>query len=358
MEFDYKQALLDTLRKRYPDPDGYPYRSWTYPQAFMLWGFIKEYEKTKNPDYRRYALEYCSGHVDEEGVIDRFTGNSLDDIMAGSVLVWAYAETREERYRVACSSIKKVYDTYPRTWMGGFWHAKDLEGEMWVDGVFMNLMFLVRYGAYIGDRESCFEEAVRQLDIIYRCSNKDQSGLLYHGYSENPRVSWANPVTGKAPEVWSEGLGWYGLILVEVLDLLPQEHPGYRHVMELFQKLAVDLAKVQDKKAGLWYQVVDKPRWHRNWHDTSGSAMFLYCLGKGIRRKWLPEAEFKECIEKGYRGLRTKLWLGPDGCLNVNDACNGLCVQKDYDAYVDYTRAVNAQEAVAACLWALVEEQR
>ena len=89
MEFDYKQALLDTLRKRYPDPDGYPYRSWTYPQAFMLWGFIKEYEKTKNPDYRRYVLGYCSGHVDERGVIDRFTGNSLDDIMAGSVLVWA-----------------------------------------------------------------------------------------------------------------------------------------------------------------------------------------------------------------------------------------------------------------------------
>lgn len=356
MGFDYKQALLDTLKKRYPDPDRYPYRSWTYPQAFMLWGFIKEYEKTKNQDYRQYILNYCSRHVDERGVIDRFTGNSLDDIMPGSVLVWAYTETGQERYRTACHTIRKVYDTYPRTTMGGFWHAKDLEGEMWVDGVFMNLMFLIRYGRYIGDTDDCYDEAVKQLDIIYRCCNKDQSGLLYHGYSENPRVSWAHPVTGKAPEVWSEGLGWYALILAEVLDVLPQEYPGRGRILKLLKKLAADLIKVQDKKAGLWYQVVDKPKWRRNWHDSSGSAMFLYCLGKGIDRGWLPESEYKECVKRGYQGLKTKLWLDPDGCLNVNDACNGLCVQNDYDGYVDYVRAVNAQEAVAACLWALIQQ--
>jgi rhamnogalacturonyl hydrolase YesR len=37
-------------------------------------------------------------------------------------------------------------------------------------------------------------------------------------------AGWADPATGLSPEVWSEGLGWYALILVECLVLLPPAH--------------------------------------------------------------------------------------------------------------------------------------
>ena len=37
----YSVCLAETLLRRYPDPDSYPYQSWSYPQGFLLWGFIR-----------------------------------------------------------------------------------------------------------------------------------------------------------------------------------------------------------------------------------------------------------------------------------------------------------------------------
>ena len=49
----------------------------------------------------------------------------MDDMMAGSVLAWAFAETGEERYRKACGHILKMFERYPRTSRGGFLHAAE-----------------------------------------------------------------------------------------------------------------------------------------------------------------------------------------------------------------------------------------
>jgi unsaturated rhamnogalacturonyl hydrolase len=38
----------------------------------------------------------------------------------------------------------------------------------------------------------------------------------------------------------------------------------------------------------------------------------------------------------------------------VHGACDGLCVQQSYDAYVRAPRVTNAKEAVAGFLWATV----
>ena len=62
----------------------------------------------------------------------------------------------------------------------------------------------------------------------------------------------------------------------------------------------------------------------------------------------------KEVIDKGYKAILSKCSAGIDGGYNISDACDGLCVQNNYDQYVDYTRCINAKEAVAAVLWALV----
>ncbi len=47
---------------------------------------------------------------------------------------------------------------------------------------------------------------------------------------------WAHPITGCSPEIWSEGLGWYAMILVEVLELLPADWKGYDRLCMQLQK--------------------------------------------------------------------------------------------------------------------------
>ena len=348
----YSDLMAETIMRRYPDPDDFPYRSWCYPQGFMLWGFIRLFEKTGEQKYLDYVLKYCEKHVTDDGEIPAFSGVSLDDIMAGSVLVWAYCYTNEDKYRRACERIRRAFDDYPRNEDGGFWHGRNLPGEMWIDGLYMGLMFLTRYGAFIGDQEYCFQETVKQLVAGFESCEKDGSGLLYHAYSADGSATWAHPITGKSPEVWCEGLGWYAMILPEVLDLMPESTPGYKQLVSQLQKLICALEKLQDDCSGLWLQVVDKPHHPRNWHDTSGSAMFLYAVEKARHLNLADSKQCKRIVAKAYYGIKTKCFLDAEGNINILDACDGLCVLDNYDAYVGYLRNVNSKEAVCAFFWA------
>lgn len=350
----YSERLAETLMKRFPDPDSYPYLSWSYSQGFMLWGFIRLFEKTGKDSYFSYVKQYCEEHVQADGTVLGFTGVSLDDIMTGSVLAWMYQHTKEEKYRLACNHIRLAFNDYPRNRDGGFWHGRPLEGEMWVDGLFMGLMFLVRYGAYVNeeDRSYCFSEAIRQLNIVFDRCEKDGTGLLYHAYSERPETPWASVINGKSSEVWSEGLGWYAMILVDVLGIIPKDFPGWDSVQKQLEKLLCSLAKVQDSCSGLWYQVVDKINDPGNWCDTSGSAMFLYTFYKARALNLVEPWKYDEVIQKGFEGLKTKYLIDPEGNVNIIDACDGLGVQLNYEFYVRFRKSVNAKEAVAAVLWA------
>ncbi|SCH79697.1 Unsaturated rhamnogalacturonyl hydrolase YteR [uncultured Ruminococcus sp.] len=358
MRCKYAEKLADTLMKRYPKADQYPYKSWTYPQGFMLWGMARLWQKNGEQKYYDYIMEYVNGHINADGKIPKFTGNSMDDMMAGSIIVWAYQQTKEPCFKKACEQIREAFCDYPRNNNGGFWHGKDLPYEMWVDGVFMGQMFLSKYGAYLAsstEAEGCFDEAVRQLGIIYDCCSKEGTGLIYHAWCQDKKASWADPVTGRSPEIWSEGLGWYALIIIEVLDILPEGHPQYQKIARQYLELMESLKETQDPSSGLWYQVVDKQDKEGNWCDTSGSAMFLYSMQKGIEIGMLDPSTYHEVIRKGYLGLISKMQEDENGLLDIYDACEGLCVQNSYDDYVNYPKTVNAQEAVAACLWAIVE---
>jgi rhamnogalacturonyl hydrolase YesR len=213
-------------------------------------------------------------------------------------------------------------------------------------------MFLTRYGAVVGDTDYCFAEATRQIVTLANHCRKGDSGLFLHAYDESKSVVWADPRTGLSPEVWSEGLGWYALILVETLHLMPPQHPGRGQVLSILLELAEGLRKAQDPRTGLWYQVVDMGDRADNWHDTSGSAMFVYCLQRAIDLGLIRVEDYGATVRKGYEGLLTKAKVNEDGLVDIYDACDGVCVQRRYEDYVNYPRTVNAKEAVGGVLWA------
>ncbi|MEN6453400.1 MAG: glycoside hydrolase family 88 protein, partial [Prolixibacteraceae bacterium] len=109
----------------------------------------------------------------------------------------------------------------------------------------------------------------------------------------------------------------------------------------------------QDRRTGLWFQVVDKGDRPDNWHDTSGSAMFLYAVKKAVELGLIPERPFEIVVKKAYSGILAKTIISQaDGLIDVIDACDGLCVQPSYEAYINYPKKINAKEAVAGVLWA------
>src|SRR5271169_4511958 len=162
---DLAVVLADTIMARYPDPTTIPFRRWCYVHGYVLAGFEKLHDATGEQKYFDYIRKYVDAHVTAEGDLAAFTGESLDDMMAGTAVIAVFQKTGETRHRRAAEKIRGAFDDYPRNADGGFWHARSLPHEMWIDGVFMGQMFLARYGTVIGDRERCFDEAVRQIGV-------------------------------------------------------------------------------------------------------------------------------------------------------------------------------------------------
>jgi len=235
---------------------------------------------------------------------------------------------------------------------------------MWIDGIFMGQMFLIRYGQSIGDSAYCWDEAAKQITVFAKRAQRGDSGLYLHGVFEpgqgGKTPAWADAKTGLSPEVWSEGLGWYALITVETLAGLPKNHPKRAEVTDIFVRLAAGLKRAQDPASGRWFQVVDKGGQPDNWTDTSGSAMFTYTVARGLELGLLDHPTYDPVVEKGYKGITENAKINEQGLLDIYSACDGLGVQSNYDRYINFKKSVNAKEAVAGFLWAtaIVEKPR
>lgn len=354
-------AHAESLMARFPDPDSIPHRAWCYTQGYILTGFDRLYERTGDQRYFDYVKRFVDQHVDSSGGVRGFRGNSLDDMMAGAAIVSVYRRTGENHYKLAADRVRDAFRDYPRNPDGGFLHAKNpaMAGEMWIDGVFMGGTFLLAYGQHVGDREASYAEVARQIRILASRCRKGKSRLFLHAYDADKNAAWADPATGLSPEVWSEGLGWYALVVVEALAALPADHRERPALLAIFRELSEGLRLTQDPANGLWLQVVDKGSQPGNWHDSSGSAMFLYALQRGIDLALLERDRFLPVVRKGWVGLLTKVTLNERFSLvDIHDACDGLGVQRSYADYVGYPRRINAKETLGSFLWASIEIEK
>ena len=350
-------ALADSLMKRNTGAPSDSLTPWSYWKGYTLDGFEMLWQSTGDVRYLNYIKRQVDPSIDRDGNLVNVKLDSLDNAMEGNIVVGLYEQTHDPRYRVAATQIRRMFDTYPRNSDGGFWHNPRLSGEMWVDGVFMGEMFLLRYGDSIGDRKYCFDEAVRQITVFARHAAKGDSGLYYHAWAAEPyrtqrKVSWADPATGLSSDVWSEGLGWYALVLVEALHRLPAGYPGRAEVLDIYERLAAGLKRTQDPASGGWYFIVDKPDGKDNFIDTSGSAMFTYSIERGIDLGLLDRKEYSPVVAAGYRSITSNARVNSDGLVDVVGACDGVGVQNSYADYVNFKRSVNAKEAVGGFLWA------
>jgi len=359
-------AAADTIMARWPDFSQAYFNGWTYVNGYELYGFELLSKATGDPKYFDYTKRYIDEFVDADG---NFRGvrnakgatntpsfGNLDNMMTGNTLVRLYEQTKDERYHKAADKIRRALDHYPRNDNGGFWHNQRMNGQMWIDGVFMGEMFVIRYGKSIGDSQWCWDEATRQIGLYAQLAQRGDSGLYVHGFFEPGHggkvPAWADPQTGRSPEVWSEGLGWYALVLTETLADLPKDHPRRAELEGIYRRLAAGLKRTQDPVSGRWYQVVDKGDRPDNWTDTSGSAMFTYTLAKGIELGLLDRAEYGRVVAKGYAGITAYAKINDRGLLDIYSACDGVGVQVDYAHYIHFRKSMNAKEAVAGFLWA------
>lgn len=165
---------------------------------------------------------------------------------------------------------------------------------------------------------TAWNDIVHQFDLVHLNTIEASSGLLVHGWCETKDCVWADPQTGRAPNVWGRAVGWYVMALIETLQVFPRTHPGYKKLLGYYTSLAAALKKTQDPASGGWYQVMNEPYPTRqgNYIEASGSAMFTYGLLKGIKLGYISKVDYLAVAQKAYKGL-VKQFISPqqDGTL-------------------------------------------
>jgi unsaturated rhamnogalacturonyl hydrolase len=130
--------------------------------------------------------------------------------------------------------------------------------------------------------------------------------------------------------------------------VIPTDQPNRAELIKILIQLATAFEKYQDKKTGLWYQVVDKGSVPGNWLETSASSMYTYAMWVGAMRGYLPN-RFRNIALKGYKGVLTQISTDKDGTANIENICEGTNVS-DINYYFARKRNTNDFHGIGAFL--------
>ncbi|KAA0126909.1 glycoside hydrolase family 88 protein [Chryseobacterium sp. SN22] len=299
---------------------------WTYPSAIVLDGAEQLYAKTGKKEYYDYISDFGGKLVQEDGTILTYELEkyNIDLLNSGNVLLYLYEKEKKEKYLKALQTLRRQIDGQPRTKEGSFWHKKIYPYQVWLDGLYMGMPFYTHYTHDFSkgtEATKAYDDIMFQFDSVQKNLLDKKTGLLYHAWDESRKEAWADKQTGLSPNFWGRAMGWYGMAMVDVLDYLPQNHPGRARLISYLRSYADAIIKVQDKDNGLWYQVLDKPLEKGNYTEATASAMFVYTMIKSVNKGYLPKS-YKAYAKKGYDGIIENLiTVDHNGVVNLNKCC-------------------------------------
>lgn len=310
------QQMAATVIREWPDgsiatnkaPD-----AWTYEKGTLLDGMAAEWQQTGDGADFNYIKAAVDKLVEPDGTIKGFkAGKTLDEVEMGRAVLLLYRVTLDAKYYKAAKMLHELLEQQPRTASGGYWHKEIYPNQMWLDGAFMAEPFRAAYAKNF-QLPGEFDDITKQLLLMDKHMRDPKTGLLMHGWDESKQMPWADKTTGLSPEVWGRAMGWYTVALVDTLDWIPLDHPQRPAVIDALKRTMAQVATLQDKDTGLWWQVANKGGQPGNYREQSASVMFVYALAKGVRKGYLPQS-FEANAVRGWAGVQKEFFnVGADG---------------------------------------------
>jgi unsaturated rhamnogalacturonyl hydrolase len=318
---------------------------WGYTIGLYLYGQYLVYKRTGTKSYFDYIKSWMDRFVDGNGNISNSFDN-LDSMRSMHLLPILHQETGLARYKTAADKLRNRFPSYPRTSDGGMFHATSKVGQLWGDGVYMAQPFIADYAAAYNQAYG-FDESTRNM-VAYFTHLKAGNGLIFHAYDADGSESWSSGDGHHSKFHWGRAIGWFGMSAIDILEVLPPDHPRRQALIDIVKHLATGFARFQDPATGRWWQVVDKATAAKNWLETSCSAMYTFMLSRGVERGYL-DPSYQAVATKGYQGVLAKISLGSDKRTNLTDICEGTNVG-DLNYYLGRARKTNDFHGLGAFL--------
>lgn len=209
---------------------------------------------------------------------------------------------------------------------GTFARHRPLENSVWLDDMFMGVPAIAWYGRLTGEKKY-YDEAVRQCLLFKDKMWVAEKQLFRHG--------WVEAMDVHPSFHWGRANGWAILTLCEVLDAIPQDHPGRPALLDLFRQHAAGLAALQSSE-GFWHQLLDR---NDSYLETSATAIYAYCFAHGICEGWIGALTYGPATCLAWNAVSTMI----DAEGKVNGTCVGTGMAFDPAFY--YYRPVSPYAA-------------
>ena len=299
-------------------------REWGWPQGVGLYGLLKIMKTEKNEKYQKFLYDWF-----EENLAQGLPSKNINTTTPLLTLVELNEQYHHPEFEDLCLKWADwLMNCLPRTKEGGFQHVTSANGdrlgvrlnenEMWIDTIFMTVLFLNKMGQKYKKQE-WIDESIHQvlMHIKYLC-DKD-TGLFYHGWTFNEQNNFGGIF-------WCRGNSWFTLGILDYIDMFKGTmNAGLKQFVIDAYKAQVHKLKELQSKSGLWHTVLLDPS---SYEEVSGSAAIAAGILKGIRYGILDDS-YLECAQRAVKGILKN--IDQDGTvLNVS---GGTGMGYDADHY-------------------------
>ncbi len=196
------------------------------------------------------------------------------------------------------------------------------KNTLWLDDMYMGVPALAQMGKLTGDKKY-FDDAVNQVKQFTKRMFIKEKGIYMHG--------WVQSMETHPEFKWARANGWALLAMTELLDVLPENHPGRAFVLEQFKAHVKGLAALQSG-SGFWHQLLDR---EDAYLETSATAIYTYCIAHACNNGWLNPVTYAPMASLGWNAVATKV--------NDKGQVEGTCVGTGmaFDPAFYYHRPVN-----------------
>jgi len=181
----------------------------------------------------------------------------------------------------------------------------------------MSVPFLAQMGKLAGETRY-FDDACKQIVQFHAHLFVPEKGLFAHALNvdasdEQPR--WC----------WGRANGWVMLATIELLDVLPENHPQREQILKILRSHAKGVASAQAGD-GMWHQLLDRPD---SYLETSCTAMFAYAMARAVNKGWLDAGSYGPVALVGFSALSDH--VSDDG--RLDSVCVGTGFADDATYY-------------------------
>ena len=299
---------------------------WSYVMGIELEGMLDTYLRYGDQKILDYCRLYTDTMINANGDIKGYNilEYNLDNVRTGHFVTRMYQQQSEAKNLKAMQTLMKQLQDQPRTKADKvYWHKAIYAYQVWLDGIFMGLPFRCLTAPVVNPKEAqkIYDDAVNQLKITYQRTLDPKTGLNRHAYDENRNMFWADKETGLSQHCWGRAQGWFTMALIEVLDAVPEDYARRGELIELLKKDLDAVIKWQDKKSGVWYQVMDSPKREGNYLESTCSAMFAYALLKAARKGYVDNS-YREAGIRAYKGIIDNfIRVNADKTISLTQGC-------------------------------------